>query len=153
MPSIPKRNHAESRAKRILGNMSCFISASSEEASKPPYPHEATSGKFLGVYRNPSPSPEDLLVTSEGIAIWTDNQFRFFSYAAISNPKIVSDGQTLLDDGSTKHLADGISITTEDNQQITIPVRGGNKPFRDVFEFWRFLDRTIDEAAFPQKGD
>jgi hypothetical protein len=108
-------------------------------------------GKFLGVYKNPS--PEDLLVTTKGIAVRTDTQFRFFSYATIRDPHIVSDGQALRDDGSTKHLADGISITTEDNRQVTIPVRGGNKPFRDVFEFWRFLNRAIAEAALPQKGD
>src|SRR5260370_13745405 len=123
MLPVPRRNNTESRAKRILGKMSCFISASSEEASRPPYSHEKMSGKFLGVYRNPSPSPEDVLVTSKGIAVRTDTQFRFFSYATIPNPHIVSDGRTLLDDGSTKHLADGISITTEDNRQVTIPVR------------------------------
>jgi hypothetical protein len=133
--------------------MSCFISANSEEAGKPPYHHEAMAGKFLGVYRNPAPSLENLLVTSEGIAIRTDTQFRFFSYAGIRNPRIVVNGQALLDDGSKKHLADGISIKTMDNRQVTIPVRGGHNQFRDVFEFWRFLNRAIDESAPPQKGD
>jgi hypothetical protein len=145
MPSSPKRTHTEARANRILRDMSSFISASSEEAHKPLYPHGAIAGKLLGVYRNPSPFAEDLLITSEGIAIRTATQFCFLGYATIRDPQIVANGQALRGDGSTKHLADGISVTTEDDRQVIIPVRGGNSPYRDVFEFWRFLNFAIGE--------
>jgi hypothetical protein len=150
--SSPKHNHTEARANRILKDMSSFISASLEEAHKPLYPHEAIAGKLLGVYRNPSPFSEDLLVTSEGIGIRTDTQFCFLSYATIRDPRIIGKGQALRDDGSTKQLADGISIMAANNRQVTIPVRGGHNHFRDVFEFWRFLNFAIRESTPSQKG-
>jgi hypothetical protein len=124
--------------------MRCFTSASLEETySSGP---EAVAGKLLGVYRNPLPFSEHLLITSDGIAIRTETQLSFFSYAKIQSPSIVADGQDIAaDPGSLKSLANGVLIMTEDKQQITIPVRGGHDQFRDVFEFWRFLSFAIKE--------
>jgi hypothetical protein len=109
-------------------------------------------GKLLGLYKNPPPSSEHLLITSEGIAIVGTNQSRFLRYSEMQRPEICSGGRSVRTDPSRKLLADTISIFLEDGTQLHLPIRGSHDHYRDVFEFWSFLRIAIDESTPLQKN-
>ena len=146
MPTKPPHAHVVPRAKRILGPMASFTLVDAlrpEELAA--LRHCPDYGQLIGVYRNPGPSDEILLVTDAGVAVQIDQHCAFVPFCDVSKLRISSPGSTNLIDTLEKNRADAILIEMRNGQQRFIPVRGGKGNFRDVFEFCRFFLRAVGQ--------
>jgi hypothetical protein len=123
----------ESRAKRILGKMDAYHAADSTGASG--WSVEPEIGTFFGRYEN---APDHYVDVGEhGIVIQDDDRREIILYRQLQ--RIEVPGEKTEANQCTLHVRNG--------QQVLMHVAGGKGQTRDVWEFLRFLNRAIKEAA------
>ena len=89
---------------------------------------------------NTAESLEDaLLITSKGMMwICSDRAPQFVSFAEIEKYEI---------EGASKTSASSMKIQMTNGEMFSLPVRGGQGKFRDIFEFWRFLRKAKKSSS------
>lgn len=88
----------------------------------------------IGLYENfPGHLEECIVITNLGLHIHDQHRWTFIRFDHIEHIAPPSD----------KRNATHLMITTRSHEVIAIPVRGTHGVFRDIFEFWRFLDRVV----------
>jgi hypothetical protein len=99
----------------------------------PPIPKELGQrvGQVLGVYKNSA--AESVYVTDNGLLVLNRGQFDWIPFDEIESAKVL---------GQDKWTADHIMVTTKNSTTHIVPIRHGHGKTRDVWEFWRFLDRS-----------
>jgi hypothetical protein len=147
-----RKSHTEIRAHRILGGMSGYVPAVDGESPQPSEVSAGIGGRLLGVYRNPGPASEHLVITSEGIEIIGKAPPRFIRYSDMEDPKICAMGLPLIEDPPRKSSADSISVSVRGGVRTQLPICGGHDGYRDVFQFWSFLRMAIYESKLLMKG-
>ena len=91
---------------------------------------------LIGVYENnPGKLDELIAVTTRGLRIHQAGDWRFYPFEVIDEVTVTSE--------AGKREADALALTLSGGQQVILPIRGGDERFRDVWEFSRFLARTI----------
>jgi hypothetical protein len=91
--------------------------------------------ELIGVYRNPPPVRESIVVTSAGLYVIggdASSSVPFNAIARIEGPS------------STDDEAD-LAVYTSMGEKVNVPIRGRRGRFRDVFEFQRFLARVLED--------
>ena len=93
---------------------------------------------IIGIYDNrPGSQDERIVVTTVGLHVSLDGKWRSIVYADVERNELPRE----------KLLADTITIVLKSGGVLTVPVRGGDEKFRDVFEFVHFLDRVTRKNA------
>jgi len=132
-----KGNHTKSRQHRILRAMNSYHAIEHLEFTPSALVREASEGMgtLLGFYEN---SPVERVFVSEGGIVVSSGEvtvrIRFEDIAAATV------------EGEDKHAAEFIEVREKTGRRYRVPIRHGNGPYRDVWEFWRFWDRTYKEV-------
>ena len=131
----------EFRARKILGQMTCYRDVNMG-AMLPPWLAgiELPPGnRLLGVYENTPGSTNDYVAVSDhGLLVVTPEGERVFvAYHDILRAPYNNE---------KKETIDGLILETRQGTRVPLPVKNGERRFRDVFEFSRFVDRAAAQS-------
>ncbi len=121
------------REKRILSRLKGYCSLlDPSDVAELNLPGEA--GQILGIYDN-EPGNR-IFVGHHGIVTQEILGSSFIRYTDIMNTSVPGDN---------KLTADHILVTLKDGTQEALWIKQGNGKFRDVWEFYRFLNRVVED--------
>jgi hypothetical protein len=145
----------EIRAKRILTPLDSYeaIDETSCSPSSLWEQMESRGAKPLGIYKNHRATAEEaILVSDVGLFLVLSDGVAFVDYRAVQRVDVTAKGTILsAETASSKSEADGVLLNGESASPIFVPVRNGDRKYRDTFEFSRFVSRAAEDAKTAWK--
>jgi hypothetical protein len=125
-----------SRMKRFYRNLDAF------PGSPGPLPGPQDQS-VLGVYLNTESSLRDaVVVTDRGLVIEAENRWVDIPYSSLES--VVGPSAKV----GVYHL----DLELKDGRLVRLPIRGHDGRFLDVFEFYRFLKRVLEDLE-PRRAE
>ena len=123
------------RAKRILGVIKSYHSLDSADVTNTKVAFEQCMGDIIGVYEN---SPTDhIFVADDGLIVSSKEGTEFIRYIDIEKVDVLC---------TDKRSADCIKVSKNDGSSNVLMIKhSSGAETRDVWEFWRFLDRVYKD--------
>jgi hypothetical protein len=91
--------------------------------------------EIVGLYHNPPPVRLSVLVTSLGLHIVGANSSTYVPFESVTH----------IDTPTSKTESEDVALWSRDGSRITVPIRGEQGRFKDVFEFVRFMRRVLKD--------
>lgn len=121
------------RADRILKEIESYRSVDSDQEFSYDI-DQHPMGRVFGVYEN---SPDCCIyVAEDGLILQELQQRKYIPYREIQNAKVP---------GTDKLSANQIVLRMKDGREHVLPIQHGRGKTRDVWEFWRFVDRVYKD--------
>ncbi len=130
-----------SRAKRVLNHLRNYHETTFITEETLDFLALQDREKCLGIYENvPGILQESVFITNKGLYFFEEDKKKFLAYDDIIYIKPLRNKQ--------KDINIEVNMTNGDT--IFLPIKGSRGPFKDVYEFSRFLHRVIDDIKrFP----
>lgn len=123
------------RAKKILGNMDSYVQQHEIETKFGSYVGLLASDT-LGVYINNLQDGDFVVVSEKGIAVFKNGSLDETLYSDILKIK-----------APPKDAPTGVTVTLRNGSVKLIPIANGRGQLRDVYEFARFLMRSVETVG------
>ena len=123
------------RAKKIFGHMDSYVQQHEIESKLSSYVGQLPS-KMLGIYVNDLQISDLVFVNEEGITVSRNGLLDEILYFDISKIK-----------APPKDAPTGVTVTLKDGSVKFVPVMNGRGQLRDVYEFTRFLMRSVEAVG------
>ena len=120
------------RAKKILGDMDSYVQQHEIEARLGSHDGLLASNA-LGVYINDLQDGDLAFVNEKGVAVFKNGSLDEILYSDISKIK-----------APAKNAPTGVTVTLRNGSVKFVPIANGRGQLRDVYEFTRFLMRSVE---------
>lgn len=131
--------NVQSRAHRILKKLRNYKDLSEGNTE---IPEDVAINKFdkaglIGLYINDNYNRSVIIITKKSMVLYffKDKSYKTIKYEDIQKVELPND----------KEIVDKIIIHKKDEAILELPVKGGEGRFSDVFAFYRFLSRVLDD--------
>jgi hypothetical protein len=133
-----------SRVHRILKRMSKYQTATDSYSQLRREGYAFREGEeILGVYENSDAITDNIIVTTFGLLIFSNGDWKRIDYADMRKANAPTDHHT--DKSVAKRTAENIELQLRSGEVVEFIVTGGTDRTRDVWSFLRFMDRVIGD--------